>query len=222
MSSLSETLAYQDIIQETKDLVVAQSYVDSHVLNATKYDMRVYMMITRIEPLIAYVHREYVIRLASAAQDQQLSDSEETELRKQDVTNAAYGGRKLTRTQFLEMLFSNKNPEELNVCPHATTIDECDRYIHAEIENTIKTVLSQAEKYLKKQTTIPRSFSLYGVDIVPTYDGFKLLEINYCPSMNAQSEEDAELKQMVVQDMFELARIPANTRFPIPQETVAQ
>ena len=61
---------------------MAQSYVDSHVLNGTKYDIRVYLMITRIEPLIAYVHKEYVIRLASAAQDLSLSDNEETELRK--------------------------------------------------------------------------------------------------------------------------------------------
>ena len=49
---------------------MAQSYVDSHVLNGMKYDMRAYLMVTRIEPLIVYVHKEYIVRLASITQDQ--------------------------------------------------------------------------------------------------------------------------------------------------------
>ena len=56
--------------------------------------------------MIVYVHKEYVVRLAPTILDPDNS-ADETALRRQGVTNAAQGGEKLTRSQFLEILFQN-------------------------------------------------------------------------------------------------------------------
>lgn len=205
----------QKTISSSSNYVVCEYISNPLLMNGYKFDMRVYVAITSIDPLRIYVFEEGLARFATCKYEQ---------------TNATQGGTGGTKNKFMHLTnysINKKNSvfeKEINdgegyKWSHTALkkmmkqmgIDE--KAIWKQIEDiVIKTVIS-GEYHMKQACDqyVPFSsncFELLGFDILID-DALQcwLIEVNLSPSLGCDLSLDQKIKSHLIADLFTLIGI---------------
>lgn len=184
-------------------LIIAQKYISSYLIDKTKFDLRVYVLVTSIKPLSIYVYRDGIARFCSEKAD----------------TNNIYA--QLTNTAI-----NRKNPEmkSKSLSTITKTIKQVFKILHKEGKNVnaiwkkidkiaILTLLANIKfmeegmnKKCPPNESVPsRCYQLLGFDILlDTNLKPYLLEVNYRPSLEYDTAEEKELKINMISDIIRI------------------
>lgn len=197
------------IIDEKKDytpvshLSIGQEYIESCLVDQTKFDCRIYVLVTSIEDLQIYVYRGGVSRFCS----------------QKNWANTIYS--QITNTHI-----NRKNP--------GTTIDKITRMVSETFDQLAKqgvdiellwkkidqiatltilsaySFLSQSQKKKCQNYGYSRCFQILGFDILidKNYNP-KLLEVNYRPSLERDTDAEGMMKCEMLSEAMKIA-VPLN------------
>lgn len=207
--------------QSKKSTMIVQRYISNPCLleNGQKFDLRIYVLLTSIDPLRVYIYREGLVRFASSKyniQEDGIID-QFMHLTNYFINKNSHGykinndcdslnGSKWTLSRFWRHL------EE-----HYPDVDT--KHLWSEIVDIIvKTVVcceGSIARYSRPNCKNDyTSYELFGFDIILD-ENFKpwILEVNITPSLKSDSDLDAGVKYRVIKDMFNLVgyNLPPST-----------
>nr|XP_015838348.1 PREDICTED: tubulin polyglutamylase TTLL4 isoform X2 [Tribolium castaneum] len=191
--------------------LVVQKYISNpYLINGSKFDLRLYVLVTSFNPLRIYLYPDGLARFASAKYS---SDSKDLKDRFVHLTN--YSINKLS-SQYTAN-------EDANACQgHKWTITKLLEYMSRQGVDTkalwrnlqqlvIKTIITGEAPIhqLCEENMLSRynCYELFGVDVLLD-ENLKawLLEVNISPSLHSASPLDAHVKGPLVQTLFDLAQ----------------
>jgi len=197
---------------------IAQNYIENPLLlfNQTKFDIRLYVLITSFDPLRLYLYDDGLIRFASEKYSTNIEDlnnqfmhltnysiNKKSETYKQNNDESSTLGHKWTLKTFLNYIAENRK-------------DVCIKRLSERIVDLIlKSVIScqyPVYKYLQKNQKYKyNNFELLGFDIMLD-SNFKpwILEVNVSPSLRSESSVDTSVKSQLIKDTFNIVgyRLP--------------
>ncbi|KAI6177078.1 hypothetical protein M3Y97_00868200 [Aphelenchoides bicaudatus] len=192
----------------TEEQVIAQHYVENPLLiNGSKFDLRIYVYVSNLNPLLVYIYETGLVRFASLPYDSNNYNNQFMHLtnfsinklaKKNGVTDVDISRLKWPLSTFWEFVREQgRDPTDL----------------WKKIKDVaVKAVISTASAMLKQQATVcPFSFlnrEVFGMDILID-DDFKpwILEMNISPSMQTVTEEDTKVKAPLVQNILNMWRM---------------
>ncbi|XP_037962826.2 tubulin monoglutamylase TTLL4 isoform X2 [Plutella xylostella] len=198
-----------------KRAVVVQKYVHKpYLINGSKFDLRLYVLVTSIHPLRIYVYRDGLARFASAKYNEEPDSLND---RFTHLTNYS-----------INRLSKNYTPnEDHNACEgHKWTLQTLFTYLKTEKQVdtdtlwanikdlVIKTILAgeYSISALSKAHLQSRynCYELFGIDVLLD-ENLKpwLLEVNISPSLHSASPLDVHVKGALVRSVFNLAQFHA-------------
>lgn len=202
---------------EIMEEYVCQKYISNPLLiNKRKFDLRVYALVTSYQPLVIYLYRDGFARFArnEYAKNKFCLDDQFTHLTNTSINKVAYSNGKNT---------SNKNNDtKNNTSPHTPSYGssfdgkwDLQRVknhlvnahgkvkINAAFKKINDMIIASCLSCKHKMGQDPRSFELYGFDVILDQDLRPwLLEINASPSLTATSDQDYELKFGLIDDVL--------------------
>lgn len=195
-----------------KSTMIVQQYISNPCLleNGQKFDLRVYVLLTSVDPLRIYIYDEGLVRFASTKYTSQ----------EDGIIN---------QYMHLTNYFINKNNQDYEVNNDCDSLNGCkwtlkrfwrylrEHYTHVDAQQLwdkitdiiIKTIICcegpmtrLSHQNCKNDYT---SFELFGFDIILD-ENFKpwILEVNITPSLKSESDLDTKVKYGVIRDMFNL------------------
>jgi hypothetical protein len=182
-------------LREDLDNSIAQVYIHSFLYNSHKLDLRVYVVVSRIDPLEIFVYRDGVTRFCALSAGLESRYSYLTNI----AVNSTFPGE---RTIELLELISEFLPK-LNI--------NQDKLWHAIDRIAILTILSaypqliEGEKNCCPKLGFSRCFQLLGFDILldETLTPW-LLEVNYRPSLKFLKPNERRMKENLIKDIATL------------------
>lgn len=204
-----------------RSTMIIQRYISNPCLleNRQKFDLRIYVLLTSVDPLRVYVYKEGLVRFASSKytiQEDGIID-QYMHLTNYFINKNSIGykinndcdslnGSKWTLTRFwrhLEEHYPSVNTKQL----WSKIIDI--------IVKTVISCESPMYKYSRQNCKNDyTSYELFGFDIILDED-FKpwILEVNITPSLKSDSDLDAGVKYRVIKDMLNLVgyHLPPST-----------
>ncbi|XP_035215022.1 tubulin polyglutamylase TTLL4-like [Stegodyphus dumicola] len=189
--------------------VVVQKYVsDPYLINGTKFDLRIYVLISSIEPLRVYVFEDGLVRFASE---------------KYSLSNKSFSNRYIHLTNYSINRKSSSytaNEDENSCQGHKWSLKSFWSYMsssgiaiskiqEAIMDMIIKTIISTEGPVCRLMKTYARStyncYELFGFDIMLDKDLRPwLLEVNISPSLHTRSLLDSSIKGQLVKDMLNI------------------
>lgn len=195
-----------------KSTMIVQQYIANPCLleNRQKFDLRIYVLVTSVDPLKIYVYDEGLVRFASSKYTSQ-----------EDGIIDQY--------MHLTNYFVNKNNQDYQINNDCDSLNGCKwtlkrfwRYIDEHFEHVdakelwdqiidiiIKTIIC-CETPMTRLSHVNckndySSYELFGFDIILD-ENFKpwILEVNITPSLKSESNLDTSVKFRVIKDMFNL------------------
>lgn len=197
-----------------KALLIVQQYISNPCLlfNGSKFDLRVYVLVTSFNPLRIFIYEEGLVRFASeryTSNQESLSDPF-IHLTNYSINkiNTAYKfnnepGSKIGHKWNLSTLWKYLN--ERNIQPEVN-VDHLKARIN---DMVIKTIISSEDQVNKLSKKFVKSrytcYELLGFDILID-SHFKpwLLEVNISPSLRSESSLDSKVKGHLIKDMLNL------------------
>lgn len=191
-------------------LVVQKYIADPYLINGSKFDLRLYVLVTSMNPLRIYMYDNGLVRFASVKYSSEMSTLAD---RYMHLTN--YSINKLS-SQYTQN-------EDASACQgHKWTLRTLWSYLEREhnvdvkslwaslIDLVIKTVISgeSSISQLSRANLVSRycSYELFGVDILLDRDLKPwLLEVNISPSLHSSSPLDLAVKGPMVKDLMNIA-----------------
>ena len=186
---------------------VAQEYVDSFLIDNTKFDLRIYVLVASISPLRIYIYRDGLARFCS-----------------EDVTHDS-DYAKLTNVTFNK---SNSNITEMShisrlisdVFPILESNGVDTKLLWKEIDNIVILSIFSAYGYLKRAeaafcppSSYPRCFQVLGFDIlIDKNKDPHVLEINYRPSLDFYRGKERRMKVAMIRDAILLCTPLSNSQ----------
>lgn len=204
-----------------KRRVVVQKYVSKpYLINGSKFDMRLYVLITSIHPLRIYLHNDGLARFASVKYNDELDSLHD---RYMHLTNYS-----------INRLSKNYTPnEDFSACEgHKWTLQTLFHYLKTEKkvdtdalwdsmkDLVVKTIISgeSSVSSLTKANITSRynCYELFGIDVLLD-ENLKpwLLEVNISPSLHSASPLDIHVKAPLVTDVLNLAQFHVPTKINI-------
>ncbi|KAL0209579.1 hypothetical protein RCL1_008417 [Eukaryota sp. TZLM3-RCL] len=199
--------------QQDKNLYIVQKYIENPLLlGGRKFDLRLYLLVTSFNPLVAYTYREGFARLSASRFSMAASDISNNfvhltnvAIQKQDVKVSAtavdnqYLGLKWSLRSLLLYLCSLDNQKALRCFMNIQDL-------------MVRSVMSVSRTMISD----PRCIELYGFDILIDSDLKPwLIEINASPSLSASDDDDYKLKYRLLEDMLNVldleGQFPANS-----------
>jgi len=197
-----------------KTAMIASQYInDPLLIDGYKFDMRIYLAITSIEPLRLYIYEEGLARFATCKYSPAVNNNKGN--RFMHLTNYSVN-------KFNANFVTNCDPSADGVGSkwsltalrkYFASMGVKDDFIWARIEEImIKTILSiepliksSCDMYVPFRTNC---FELLGFDIIldSTLNPW-LLEVNLSPSLNCDAPIDQKIKGELIADLFTLAGI---------------
>lgn len=196
-----------------KALLIVQQYISDPCLlfNGSKFDLRVYVLVTSFHPLRLFIYEEGLVRFAS-----ERYNSNQESLSDPFVHLTNYSINKINTAY-------RSNNDQASNQGHKWSLSTLWRYLNerslsdvnvdhlkAKINDmVIKTVIASEDqinkltkKYVKSRYTC---YELLGFDILID-SNFKpwLLEVNISPSLRSESSLDAQVKGHLIKDMLNL------------------
>ena len=186
----------------TSSAYIAQNYIEKPLLlfNQTKFDIRLYVLITSFDPLRLYLYDDGLIRFASEKYSTNIDDLNNQfmhltnySINKKSATyqhnddESSLNGQKWTLKTFLN--FISENMKE--VCIKKLS----ERIVDLILKSVISCQYPVYKYLLKNQKCKYNNFELLGFDIMLDSD-FKpwLLEVNVSPSLRSESSVDTSVK----------------------------
>ncbi|KAJ8916833.1 hypothetical protein NQ315_005840 [Exocentrus adspersus] len=194
-----------------KTSLVVQKYIsDPYLINGSKFDLRLYVLVTSFHPLRIYLYPDGLARFASAKYSDDAKDLKDrymhltnysiNKLSSQYTANEdanACQGHKWTISKLMEFLDKNevdtkalwKNLEQLVI----KTIIACEAPITQLCEENMNNHYN--------------CYELFGIDVLLD-SKLKpwLLEVNISPSLHSASPLDAYVKGPLVKNLFDMAQ----------------
>lgn len=195
-----------------KSTMIVQQYISNPCLleNRQKFDLRVYVLVTSVDPLKIYVYEEGLVRFASSKYTSQ-----------EDGIIDQY--------MHLTNYFVNKNNQEYQINNDCDSLNGCkwtlkrfwryleEHYEHINVRDLWNKIIDIIIKtIICCETPMARlshancqndysSYELFGFDIILD-ENFKpwILEVNITPSLKSESNLDTSVKYRVIKDMFNL------------------
>nr|CDS34255.2 tubulin polyglutamylase ttll4 [Hymenolepis microstoma] len=200
--------------------VVAQKYIsDPYLINGNKFDLRLYVYVTSVDPLRIYIHRNGLVRFAS---------------QKYSVSQKEFDNKFVHLTNF-SINKKNTNCRPPDEAPenfsHKWPLDDLWRYLKAKGHDTEK--LWEDIKAIAFKTVATATFKMasmvaqhvrcresahevFGFDVILDSKLRPwLLEVNISPSFHTPSKIDNDIKTEVVVDLLNVAGF----RLPPKEET---
>lgn len=196
------------LTNDPNELPVGQSYVacryidNPMLIGGLKFDLRIYVAVTCIDPLRIYIYKEGLVRFATSSYNTDQLSNRYAHLTNYsvnknnpdfDASTEDGKGHKWTLTAFKKYCEENK----INFS-----------FIWQKIkEIVIKTIISAESKiYAGYKMHVPyrnNCFELLGFDILID-DNFApwLLEVNLSPSLNTDSNIDLKVKSKLISELF--------------------
>ncbi|KAJ2938520.1 hypothetical protein O0L34_g13016 [Tuta absoluta] len=203
-----------DQIPKGENVVVAK-YIDKPLLiGGHKCDLRLYVCVTSIDPLLIYLYEEGLVRFATVKYDKT----------NKNLWNPCMHLCNYSINKYHTDYIKCDDPNAGNV-GHKWTLSALLRYLRKQGRNTtslmaaiedlvVKSVLSSAQTITAaSRVFVPNFFNcfeLFGYDILID-DMLKpwLLEINLSPSLACESPLDARVKSALLADTLTLVGLPA-------------
>uniref|UniRef100_A0A1Y1KUX1 Tubulin polyglutamylase TTLL4 n=2 Tax=Photinus pyralis TaxID=7054 RepID=A0A1Y1KUX1_PHOPY len=191
-------------------LVVQEYIANPYLINRSKFDLRLYVLVTSFDPLRIYLYPDGLVRFASVPYS---VDSKDLKDRYMHLTN--YSINKLS-SQYTAN-------EDANACKgHKWTLSTLWEYMEKKGVNTKRLWKNLQELVIKtiitaESTIVPlcrenmnsrySCYELFGVDVLLD-EQLKtwLLEVNISPSLHSQSPLDEYVKGPMIQSMFNLVQ----------------
>ena len=181
-----------------------------YLINETKFDLRLYLLVTSVNPLRLYLYDDGLVRFAS---NKYSNESSKVQDLFTHLTNYSINKKSSTYV-------SNEEAEEEK--GHKWTLKTLWRHFHANgIDHSviwekikdlmIKTVLSAESNLVNLHQANVASryscFELFGFDILLD-SKLKpwLLEVNISPSLHSSSTLDLDVKSPLATEVFNMAR----------------
>lgn len=189
-----------------KEEAVVQEYIKSFLLNNTKFDLRIFVLIASVNPLQIYIFRDGVARFCSMKSSQNSKYSKITNV----ALNKNANGTKVKDTSVLiSKVFKKMEEEGININKIWQKIDDI----------VVLTIISSYQYLLEgdKEKQFNRCFQIFGFDILldEKLNPF-LLEVNYRPSLDYYTVTEKMMKIEMIRDAIRIA-----APFGIHQELVS-
>lgn len=194
------TIVKGHLASEICDSQVAQEYIESILINGKKFDLRVYALVSSLDPLCIYVYKDGVARFCSESYQEGTLFSR--------LTNVALNKQNLKTDDFKEIskLISEITP---TIKEMGGNIDK----IWTEIEDAICLTIMSAYPYLRhsEKKVCPRScysrcFQILGFDILLAKDWKPyVLEVNYRPLLDFHRPREKRMKVAMIRDAIRIA-----------------
>jgi len=204
------------LITDTNDVPIDESCVISRyvynpfLINGLKFDMRIYVVLTSIDPLRIYVYNEGLTRFCTEKYDPNMKEN-----RFSHLTNYSVNKKN-------EKFISNKRADADDV-GQKWSLSALNKYLDkhkvdteqvwARIYDLIIRTFIACEPSLQqayKKTAVCRTncFELFGFDVLLD-DELKpwLMEVNLSPSLACESPLDQQVKSNLIADLFTLVGI---------------
>ena len=183
-------------------LAVAQKYIPSYLLNDTKFDLRVYVLIASISPLEIYVYRDGLARFCSDKSEGKntiFSQITNVTLNKDNVSS-------LDHISDVSKLISDVFPE---LAKKGIDIDalweKIDKVIVLSILAAHKYLLS-GEKWQCPKNGYSRCFQVLGFDILLDKKCEPhVIEVNYRPSLDYYRGPERRMKVNMLSEAMRIA-----------------
>nr|XP_022900397.1 tubulin polyglutamylase TTLL4-like isoform X1 [Onthophagus taurus]XP_022900398.1 tubulin polyglutamylase TTLL4-like isoform X1 [Onthophagus taurus] len=206
-----------------KQSLVVQRYISNpYLINGSKFDLRLYVLVTSFNPLRIYLYPEGLARFASAKYSHRVEDLQD---RYKHLTNYSINKYSSEYTA---------NEDAFSCQGHKWTLSKLWEFMEKDGVDTkvlwkkmedlvIKTMIcgespitQLAKEYMNNRYNC---YELFGVDILLD-DKLKcwLLEVNISPSLHSASPLDAYVKGPLVKALLDLAQFhlpPKVNRFPV-------
>ncbi|CAG9857800.1 unnamed protein product [Phyllotreta striolata] len=206
-----------------KNNLIVQKYISNpYLINGSKFDLRLYVLVTSFHPLVVYLYPEGLARFASAKYS---SDAKDLKDRYMHLTN--YSINKLS-SQYTAN-------EDFNSCEgHKWTITKLLEVLETQNVDTkslwrnlqqlvIKTLIACESPIVQlcEENMLSRynCYELFGVDVLLD-EKMKpwLLEVNISPSLHSASPLDAHVKGPIVQTIFNMAQFHLPPRMKLHRD----
>ncbi|KAG1683767.1 Tubulin polyglutamylase TTLL4 [Nymphon striatum] len=190
-------------------LIVQKYIANPYLINGSKFDLRLYVLVTSFDPLRIYVFNDGLVRFASVKYSANVKSLNDKFMH---LTNYSINKKSSSYTA----------NEDIHACQgHKWSLNSLWRYMQKEGINTkslwenindiiIKTIISceasvtgMMKRYVKTQFNC---YELFGFDIMLD-EKLKpwLLEVNISPSLHSNSPLDASIKGQLAKDLLNLA-----------------
>jgi len=210
-------------IPSTRPLIVQRYVARPYLINETKFDLRLYLLVTSVNPLRLYLYDDGLVRFAS---NKYSNESSKVQDLFTHLTNYSINKKSSTYV-------SNEETEEEK--GHKWTLKTLWRHFHANgIDHSviwekikdlmIKTVLSAESNLVNLHQANVASryscFELFGFDILLD-SKLKpwLLEVNISPSLHSSSTLDLDVKSPLATEVFNMARYHIPNRLKLKEQT---
>ncbi|XP_054266333.1 tubulin monoglutamylase TTLL4-like isoform X2 [Macrosteles quadrilineatus] len=202
-------------------LVVQKYILNPYLINGSKFDLRLYVLVTSINPLRIYMYDNGLVRFASVKYSNEFTSLAD---RYMHLTN--YSINKLS-SQYTQN-------EDATACQgHKWSLQALWTYLREErkvdvkalwktlVDLVIKTIISGESpiSQLSSANLASRycSYELFGIDVLLDHELRPwLLEVNISPSLHSSSPLDLAVKGPMVQDLMNIAG------YQIPNKLSAQ
>lgn len=185
------------------NLGIAQEYLPSALIDDTKFDLRVYALISSVNPLNIYVFRDGVARFCSMKNG---TGTIYSQLTNTAINKKNPNGVKMDQiTQMISVVFDRLKRRE-----HIDT-DLIWKKIDNIIILTVISTLKYMEEGMKKQNVnsncgYNRCFQILGFDIMFKDDWSPiLLEVNFRPSLEGSIDSERAMKMKLLTEALSIA-----------------
>nr|CAD7397733.1 unnamed protein product [Timema poppensis] len=196
-------------IPKKRPLVVQKYISQPYLINGSKFDLRLYVLVTSINPLRIFIYDDGLVRFASVKYSADMSSLGD---RYMHLTN--YSINKLS-SQYTQN-------EDATACQgHKWTVKTLWLYLEKDgvnvkalwrsmVDLVIKTIISgeSSISQLTRTNQVSRycSYELFGIDVLLDHELRPwLLEVNISPSLHSSSPLDLAVKGPLVRDLMNIA-----------------
>jgi hypothetical protein len=183
------------------DLCVVQEYVKPCLLGGFKFDLRIYALIASIKPLQIWIFRDGIALVCSEKYGSQS--------RAANITNTAVN-RNLpgVKIEDITKLVSEVLPRVFSEAKTAELWRQIDDIVVLTVISGLGYLLEEL-RALRRNNRYLECFQLLGFDIMLTEQQKPvLLEVNYRPSLGADTDNEMSLKRRMMTDMFHVVVRP--------------
>lgn len=209
-----------EAITDYIESAIAQQYIEPYLIDGLKFDLRIYALVSSIEPLRIYLFNEGIGRFCTELYEK--PNSSNLELSYAHLTNYALNKTNPNFQQPTDADHADTGHKRSLTCilehMRSEGIDTND--LLSSIEDIIRLTVISIQPYLSTnyKAAIPsvsdkksRCFEILGFDILIDKKLKPwLLEVNWSPSLATESPFDKVLKKNVITDTLKIINIPPN------------